>query len=67
MIGRKDRQIKVRGNRVEITEVEACIRSAPGVDDVAVIAVGGEGGSRELCAYVSPSGGTSEADVRRFV
>lgn len=37
-IGRKDRQIKIRGYRVEPAEVEAVLRTCPGIADAAVIA-----------------------------
>jgi fengycin family lipopeptide synthetase E len=51
LIGRKDRQLKIRGNRVEPAEVEATIRTHPGVSDVAVIARR-MGDSPEIVAYV---------------
>ncbi len=37
MVGRKDRQIKVRGSRIDLGEVEAALRACPGVADAAVI------------------------------
>ena len=36
LVGRKDRQIKIRGQRVEPAELEAAIRRRPGIRDVAV-------------------------------
>jgi len=36
LVGRKDRQIKIRGVRVEPAELEAAIRRRPGIRDVAV-------------------------------
>jgi len=36
LVGRKDRQLKIRGQRVEPGELEAAIRLQPGVGDVAV-------------------------------
>ncbi len=36
LIGRKDRQIKIRGQRVEPGELEAAIRRRPGIRDAAV-------------------------------
>ena len=37
-IGRDDGQIKVRGIRIELGEVESALRECPGVDDAAVVA-----------------------------
>jgi thioesterase domain-containing protein/acyl carrier protein len=51
-IGRKDRQVKIRGMRVELDGVEAAIRPNLFVRDVAVVArTDGKGGAR-LVAYV---------------
>ena len=36
VVGRTDRQLKVRGVRIDPTEVEAALRARPGVDDAAV-------------------------------
>ena len=53
-IGRKDRQIKIRGYRVEPAEVEAVLRLCPGVADAAVITR--QWADRgELVAFVVPS------------
>ena len=38
MLGRRDRQIKIRGNRVELAEIEAALRRDPSVADAAVVA-----------------------------
>lgn len=35
--GRVDSQIKVRGHRVDLTEVEKAVSRAPGVDEVVVL------------------------------
>ncbi|SCE77447.1 amino acid adenylation domain-containing protein [Micromonospora matsumotoense] len=51
-LGRLDRQVKVRGFRVELTEVEAVLADQPGVAAVRAIARGGE-----LLAYAVPAGG----------
>jgi acyl-coenzyme A synthetase/AMP-(fatty) acid ligase/thioesterase domain-containing protein/acyl carrier protein len=51
-IGRKDRQIKIRGVRVELDGVEAAIRPHVSVRDVAVVArTDGKGGAG-LVAYI---------------
>jgi amino acid adenylation domain-containing protein len=51
LIGRKDRQIKIRGNRVEPAEIEAVIRSHPDIVDAAIV-TRMEGEAIEIAAYV---------------
>ena len=41
--GRKDFQVKIRGNRVEVGEVEEALRTLPGIEDAAVAAARGTG------------------------
>ncbi|MBV9108645.1 MAG: amino acid adenylation domain-containing protein, partial [Gemmatimonadetes bacterium] len=53
-LGRTDRQVKVRGFRIEPGEIESALRRHPQVDD-AVVAVAGEGDARRLAAWVVPS------------
>ncbi|MBO4568540.1 MAG: amino acid adenylation domain-containing protein, partial [Candidatus Methanomethylophilaceae archaeon] len=67
VIGRRDGQVKVRGNRVELTEVEACIRSFPGISNVTVQPIATENGTKELCAYVVSDSQVSATDVQSFV
>lgn len=53
--GRKDRQVKIRGNRIEPVEIEATIRAHPRVRDAAVIARR-NGDNVELVSYVVANG-----------
>ena len=51
--GREDQQVKIRGNRVEIGEVEKAVAGFPGVRQVAVVAdTFRSGAEKSLAAYV---------------
>ena len=52
-LGRKDRQIKIRGMRVELDSVEAALRQDPFVRDVGALARTSSDGDATLVAYVS--------------
>ena len=60
MLGRKDRQIKILGNRVELAEIETVLRQASDVADAAVVARPVEGEPR-LFAFVVPRGARSSS------
>ncbi len=51
-LGRRDEQVKVRGARVELKEVENAVRGQAGVLDVAVIEREDGSGYTYLCAYL---------------
>ncbi|MEU8891500.1 amino acid adenylation domain-containing protein [Streptomyces sp. NPDC048442] len=62
---RMDRQVKVRGVRVELGEIEAVLREYPAVTDAAVVTRCGPCGDLRLAAYVALSDETATArDVR---
>jgi amino acid adenylation domain-containing protein len=51
-IGRTDFQVKIRGQRVELGEIEAALRRYPGVQDCAVLAESSELGDVTLSAHI---------------
>lgn len=69
LVGRSDRQVKVRGNRVELGEVESALRQHPAVSEVAVVARNGQYDNQELSAFIiSPEdAGLDHAGLRRFL
>ncbi len=60
-LGRTDRQLKLRGFRVEPGEIEEALRCHAGVADALVAPFQRDGGERELAAYVVPGGGPPPA------
>jgi amino acid adenylation domain-containing protein len=54
-LGRIDRQVKVRGQRVEIGEIEAVLAGHERIDHAVVDAVRSAAGELELVAYLTPS------------
>jgi amino acid adenylation domain-containing protein len=54
-LGRKDFQVKIRGNRVEVAEIEMALLELPAIVEAAVVAAKNEHGDSFLVAYVVPS------------
>ncbi len=66
-VGRRDLQVKVRGHRVELGEIEAALALCPGVREaVVVIRVAGSG-EGQLVAYLVPASPLDALAVRKFL
>ncbi|WP_051716579.1 non-ribosomal peptide synthetase [Streptomyces sp. NRRL F-5727] len=63
-LGRFDDQVKVRGHRVELGEVEAAVNSHPDVRDACVVLVREDSGAERLVAHLVPAGPLGEPGRR---
>ena len=68
-VGRKDNQVKLRGMRVELGEIEAVLRTHPGVEE-GIVGVSGEGEQQGLVGYVRLAGEKGKVragELRRYM
>ncbi len=61
-LGRLDQQIKIRGNRIELAEIEATVKGAPGVTD-AVACVEEAASGPQIVVYFTHTEEAGEPDV----
>ena len=66
-LGRRDLQVKVRGVRIELNEIEGVLRSHPAVKDVAVTDHADSNGETYLCAYLVLSEEVASSELRDFI
>lgn len=63
-IGRRDSQVKIRGHRIEVSEIEAALCQIPGIRDAVVTTVLTESGDHELAAYYIGDVVAGHAEIR---
>ena len=61
--GRADRQIKLRGVRMELSSIEAALLGCDGVSQAVVVVDGGSEATKRLVAYATPSTVDSAATI----
>jgi acyl-CoA synthetase (AMP-forming)/AMP-acid ligase II len=67
ILGRADRQIKLRGFRIEPGEIECCLAQHPAVRDCAVVYREDETGNGRVVAHVVTAGHVSAEGLRSFL
>ncbi|MEU7894062.1 amino acid adenylation domain-containing protein [Nonomuraea sp. NPDC049152] len=66
-IGRLDNQVKIRGNRVELSGIESTLRAAPGITQACVLYTTDAGSGKELLAFVVPKQPGRIDEARRYL
>ncbi|NIM15786.1 MAG: amino acid adenylation domain-containing protein [Candidatus Aminicenantes bacterium] len=66
-LGRVDYQVKIRGFRVELGEIESRLLNHNQIKECVVLAIPGEKGSKNLCAYIAAGSELSSSQVREYL
>ncbi len=66
-LGRIDHQVKIRGNRVELREIENHVLRYPAIKEVAVVAREDREGEKNLYAFFVSGEDVTVSEIRRFL
>jgi acyl carrier protein len=66
-LGRRDDQVKLRGMRIELTEIQAALRQHPSIEDCVVILSTPTKGEQRLVAYVKIAWPIDSEKLRAFL
>jgi amino acid adenylation domain-containing protein/non-ribosomal peptide synthase protein (TIGR01720 family) len=66
-VGRRDQQIKLRGYRIELSEIEAVLNRHEAVDESCVLLWGETSDDKRLVAYVVAKAGSGEPHLREYL
>jgi amino acid adenylation domain-containing protein len=67
--GRIDNQVKIRGLRVELGEIETALTTHPAIAQAVATVITDQAGHQQLAAYLRPANGTTPApaDIRQYL
>lgn len=66
-LGRIDNQVKLRGYRIELDEIEANLSNHPSINEAAVLLQTDDEGSDYLCAYLVDSGNLELYELHEYL
>jgi aryl carrier-like protein len=67
ILGREDQQVKLRGYRVELGEIEVSLRSHPRVREAVAVVIRSPSGQSSLAAVIRPEGIVSIEELKQHV
>ena len=67
LIGRRDHQVKVRGERIELGAIETALRTHEAIKDVVVVDRDDASGTKYLCGYIVASREVTMTELREFL
>ncbi|QHI35450.1 Tyrocidine synthase 3 [Kordia antarctica] len=66
-LGRKDNQVKIRGNRIELGEIEKVLAAKSGIKKVVVIIKESISGDKHIIAYYTNESSSESSDLKQYM